>query len=109
MADDLGLDVEYHVWNAATNPNVIGEIPGLDNPDDIFIIGAHIDDVTGTPGADDNASGSVATLLAADILSQYDWGCTLRLPSGPARNRGCWAVMPMPNVLPSWERTSLAT
>ncbi|OGN92500.1 MAG: hypothetical protein A2Z71_10350 [Chloroflexi bacterium RBG_13_50_21] len=77
MAAD-GLDVEYHVWNNATNPNVIGEIPGLVNPDDIFIIGAHLDDVSNTPGADDNASGSVATLIAADILAQYQWGCTLR-------------------------------
>ena len=78
MTDDLGLGVEYYVWDDNTNPDVIGEIPGQINPDDIFIIGAHIDDVNGTPGADDNASGSVATLIAADILSQYNWGCTLR-------------------------------
>ena len=78
MANDLGLGVEYYVWDDATNPDVIGEIPGQINPDDIFIIGGHIDDVNGTPGADDNASGSVATLIAADILSQYQWGCTMR-------------------------------
>src|SRR4030042_1173924 len=76
MENDLGMNVEYHVWQNDTNPNVIGEIPGLVNPDDIFIIGAHIDDVNGTNGADDNASGSVATLLAADILSHYHWGFT---------------------------------
>ncbi|MBN1660198.1 MAG: M28 family peptidase [Anaerolineae bacterium] len=75
---DLGMDVEYHVWDDVTNPNVIGEMPGLSNPDDIYIIGGHLDAVQGTPGADDNASGSVATMLAADILSQYQWGCTLR-------------------------------
>ena len=74
MGNDLGINVEYHVWKNDTNPNVIGEIPGLVNPDDIFIIGAHIDDVNGTKGVDDNASGSVATLLAADILSHYHWG-----------------------------------
>ena len=50
-----GLDVEYHVWNNTTNPNVIGQITGLYTPDDIFIIGGHLDDVSGTPGADDNA------------------------------------------------------
>jgi PKD repeat protein len=76
--ENLGLDVEYHTWEGVTYPNVIGEIPGMTNPDDIFIIGGHIDDVQGAPGADDNASGSVATLLAADILSHYQWGCTLR-------------------------------
>ena len=37
---DLGLDVNYHQWGGNTYPNVIGEIPGQTNPDDIFIIGA---------------------------------------------------------------------
>ena len=27
---DLGLEVEYHNWGGVTYPNVIGEIPGLD-------------------------------------------------------------------------------
>jgi hypothetical protein len=75
---NLGLEVEYHQWEGLTYPNVIGELPGLTDPEDIFIIGGHLDDVSGTPGADDNASGSVATMIAADILTQYDWGCTLR-------------------------------
>ena len=88
MENDLGMNVEYHVWENDTNPNVIGEIPGLVNPDDIFIIGAHIDDVNGTKGADDNASGSVATLLAADILSHYRWGCTLRFALWTGEEQG---------------------
>ncbi len=85
---DLGLDVEYHQWEGVTYPNVIGEIPGLTNPEDILVIGAHIDDVQGTPGADDNASGSVATLVAADILSQYQWGCTLRFALWTGEEQG---------------------
>jgi len=85
---DLGLDVEYHQWGGVTYPNVIGEIPGITNPDDIFIIGSHIDDFQYTPGADDNASGSVATLLAADILSHYQWGCTLRFAFWTAEEQG---------------------
>ena len=85
---DLGMNVDYHVWNNTTNPDVIGEIPGLFNPGDIYIIGAHIDDVNGTKGADDNASGSVATLLAADIISQYQWGCTLRFAFWTGEEQG---------------------
>jgi PKD repeat protein len=85
---NLGLDVEYHVWDHSWNANVIGELPGLTNPDDIFIIGGHVDDVTGTRGADDNASGSVATLIAADILSQYQWGCTLRFALWTGEEQG---------------------
>lgn len=56
--ENLGLDVEYHVWEGPTYPNVIGELPGLVDPENVFIIGGHVDDVSGTPGADDNASGS---------------------------------------------------
>ncbi len=84
----LGLDVEYHVWNGTTYPNVIGEIVGQTSPDQIFIIGAHLDDVQGTPGADDNASGSVAVLRAAELLSQYEWGCTLRFAFWTGEEQG---------------------
>ncbi len=84
----LGLGAQYHTWGGLNYPNVIGEITGSTNPDDIFIIGAHIDDVQGTKGADDNASGSVATLLAADILSQYQWGCTLRFAFWTGEEQG---------------------
>jgi hypothetical protein len=40
------------------------------------------------PGADDNASGSVATLLAADILTQYRWSCTLRFAFWTGEEQG---------------------
>jgi hypothetical protein len=85
---ELGLDVEYHQWGGASYPNVIAERPGLINPEDIFIIGGHLDDVSGTPGADDNASGSVAAMIAADILTQYEWGCTLRFALWTGEEQG---------------------
>lgn len=78
---DLGLPVEYHQWSGSTYPNVIATIPGLSNPDEIYIVSAHLDDMPSgptAPGADDNASGVVAALIAADIFSQYQWDCTLR-------------------------------
>jgi hypothetical protein len=86
----LGMNVEYHVWNADTNPNVIGEIVGRTHPEQIFIIGAHLDAVQGAPGADDNASGSVAVLIAADILSQYQWDCTLRFAFWTGEEQGLY-------------------
>ncbi len=92
-----GLSVEYHVWGTSgtpsTYPNVIGQITGSTNPGDIYIIGAHLDDVPtiGTaPGADDNASGSVGTLMAADILSQYQWSCTLRFAFWTGEEQGLY-------------------
>ena len=88
---DLGLTVEYHTWEIGTPPNVIGKMPGLVNPRNIYIIGGHLDDMpTGgiAPGADDNASGSVATMLAAKIFSQYYWGCTLRFAMWTGEEQG---------------------
>ena len=89
----LGLDVEYPTWTKSgyANRNVIGERTGIRNPDDIYIIGAHLDDMPSgstAPGADDNASGSAATLIAADILSQYQWGCTLRFAFWTGEEQG---------------------
>jgi hypothetical protein len=81
--EDLGLAASYHVWNGVNYPNVIGEQPGVGQADRIFLIAAHLDSTSNTPntyapGADDNASGATAVLIAADILSQYSFDCTLR-------------------------------
>jgi Zn-dependent M28 family amino/carboxypeptidase len=76
-----GLAVEYHQWSGSTYPNVIAEIPGQVNPDEIYILSAHLDNMPIGPiarGADDNASGVVAAMLAANLFSDYDWGCTIR-------------------------------
>ncbi|MFL6245107.1 MAG: M28 family peptidase [Thermoanaerobaculia bacterium] len=45
--------------------NVIAEIRGSAKPNEIVVIGAHYDSVTGTIGADDNASGAAALLALA--------------------------------------------
>ena len=93
----LGLTVEDHPWswtNSTTSysgHNVIGQITGETTPDQIFLIGAHLDDMppgASAPGADDNASGSAAVLVAADILSQYRWGCTLRFALWTGEEQG---------------------
>ena len=92
----LGLDVEYQSWTGGggtTGRNVIGEITGESHPDDVYIICAHLDDMPSSgaaPGADDNASGSAAVLVAADILSQYHWGCTLRFALWTGEEQGLY-------------------
>jgi PKD repeat protein len=79
-----GLPVSYDYYNHPTygqRRNVVAEQPGYDQADRIFLITAHLDDMPPggyAPGADDNASGSVAVLIAANILSDYDFDCTLR-------------------------------
>jgi len=86
-----GLDVEYHTWQAGQPPNVIGELTSYTNPDEILILCGHIDDMPEgavAPGADDNASGSVAVLLAADLLSDYPWTCSLRFALWTGEEQG---------------------
>ncbi len=87
----LDLSVEYHTWAPNKPPNVIGERRGAVTPGDIFVIGGHVDDMPASgraPGADDNASGSVGALVAADILSRYEWSCTLRFAFWTGEEQG---------------------
>jgi hypothetical protein len=87
----LGLSVEYMQWDAPGYPNVIGELPGSVSPDTIIIICGHIDDMPPgpiAPGADDNASGATAVLLAADVMSRYSWGYTLRFALWTGEEQG---------------------
>ena len=78
-----GLDVAYHdyVWNGQPLRNVVAEKPGLVDPEEIYLITAHVDDLPSgplAPGADDNGSGSVAVLMAARLLAPYDLAHTVR-------------------------------
>ncbi len=88
---NLGLSVEYHRWGPSTAPNVIGQKTGASRPGDIYMVTAHLDDMPSgstAPGADDNASGSTAVLVAADILSQFSWDCTLRFALWTGEEQG---------------------
>lgn len=80
----LGLQVSYQTWQyfGGQRENVIAEQPGLSD-DCIYLVSAHIDDTsekqnTQAPGADDNASGVAGVFVVADILSQYEFKCTIR-------------------------------
>jgi hypothetical protein len=83
--------VDYDQWGGSTYPNVIATKPGLTDPQTIYVICAHLDDMPYgplAPGADDNASGVVGVLAAADILSRYDFGCTLKFALWTGEEQG---------------------
>ena len=93
--ENLGLEVEYHNYNWWGNywRNVVATKPGLTYPDDIYIICAHVDSISNdpynyAPGADDNASGVTGVMIAADILSQYDFGYTVRFVTFTGEEQG---------------------
>lgn len=58
--------------------NIEVEIPGADRRDEIVIVGGHYDSVVGTPGANDNASGTAATLALAREFAGTKPARTLR-------------------------------
>ncbi|HET7691021.1 MAG TPA: M28 family peptidase, partial [Nocardioidaceae bacterium] len=50
-----------------TSYNVIADTPG-GNPDNVVVVGAHLDSVSRGPGINDNGSGSAALLAMAEAL-----------------------------------------
>ncbi len=78
-----GLDASYHDWQnqGLSGRNVVGELRGTTQPEEIVLITAHLDSrpFTGAaPGADDNGSGSTAVMLAAEILAEREFARTVR-------------------------------
>lgn len=65
-------------YSGASYYNVVAERVGTIRPNDIYIIGAHFDSVSGSPGADDDASGVAGVLEAARVLSGYQFDATVR-------------------------------
>jgi Zn-dependent M28 family amino/carboxypeptidase len=52
--------------------NIIAETPG-GNPDDVLVVGAHLDSVPRGGGIQDNGSGSAAILETAEVLAKRDF------------------------------------
>lgn len=78
-----GLNVSYQAWDTCdmTGRNVVAEITGVESPDAIVLVTAHLDSTSEddtAPGADDNASGSAAVMTIAEILAPYTFPRTLR-------------------------------
>ena len=66
-----GLDVEsdYFPYHGKSFRNIIGRL-GTHRGTSLIILGAHLDSVEATPGADDNASGVAVLLEAARLLAR---------------------------------------
>lgn len=64
------LEMEARTLPDADSANVIGEIPGKEKPEEIVVIGGHIDSWDVGAGAQDDGSGIITALEAAHILKQ---------------------------------------
>ena len=77
----LGYEVRAQPFSSRgqTANNLEVEIPGGSRPQEIIVVGAHYDSVTGSPGANDNASGVAALLEIARLLAAEPMARTVRL------------------------------
>jgi len=63
----------FNIQNTFTNgpvesANVVGEIRGRENPEQIFVAGAHLDSWDLAEGSTDNGTGSASVLAAAEAI-----------------------------------------
>lgn len=77
---NAGLSVTRQTYLMDGEPvhNLAVEIPGTSRPNEIVVIGAHYDSVSGAPGADDNASGTAAIMALAKSPALQKPARTLR-------------------------------
>jgi carboxypeptidase Q len=65
--------VRFNVQNTLTNgpvesANVIGEVRGREHPEEIVVVGGHLDSWDLSEGATDNGTGSTSVLAAAEAI-----------------------------------------
>ena len=93
----LGLSVSYQNWSASgySGRNVIGEKKGKSKPGEVVLLSCHLDSLPATgdaPGADDNGSGCVAVLAAAEIMKPYTFERTVRFAFFTGEEQGIYGA-----------------
>ena len=73
----LRLEMEAHLAGEATDHNVVGEIVGRERPDEVVLVGAHLDSWDVGQGANDDGIGVIETLETLRLIRG--------LPQKPAR------------------------
>jgi hypothetical protein len=64
------LEMQAHMEADQQAANVIGEIPGVQQPEQIVVMGGHLDSWDVGEGAQDDGSGIMATLEAAALIQK---------------------------------------
>jgi aminopeptidase YwaD len=88
----LGLPVRRHPFRFEDRDysNVAAEIVGADPAAPRVLVGAHLDTIRGTPGADDNASGVAGLLECARLLAGTRPRATIELVGFNLEERQGW-------------------
>lgn len=79
------------------------------DPDDVVMVGAHLDGAPDGPGMNDNASGSAAILALAEQLAGTDTGATVRFAWWAGEELGLLGSNAYVAQLPQAERNRIVT
>jgi carboxypeptidase Q len=69
-AVSVHLEMEAHLLPEAESANVIGEIAGRERPEEVVVIGGHLDSWDVGQGAQDDGSGCITALEAVHLIHQ---------------------------------------
>jgi len=86
-----GLDAEFQDYSTTYADNIVGTLTGSINPDQVYIVVGHLDDLPSSgpaPGADDNASGTAMVTAAAEVMSGYCFDSTVRFLAVTGEEQG---------------------
>lgn len=96
---NLGLSPIYAPWNRGSysGRNVIVDLPGVENPERIWVLGGHFDTnseipYSYAPGADDNATGIAATMRIVELLKEHRFADTIRFVHFSGEEQGQWGA-----------------
>jgi carboxypeptidase Q len=70
---EVRLEFDIRNWfekGPVTLHNVIAEIPGTEKPDEVVVVGGHLDSWDGATGTTDNGTGCATTMEAARLLAK---------------------------------------
>lgn len=102
----------FSTWSGThTAWNVVGVLEGTTRPDEFVLVGGHYDSLPNppalSPGAEDNASGTAATMEAARVLSQMEHQRTLVFVAFGAEEQGLIGSSRFVQALTAAERENL--
>jgi len=86
------LKMQAHMEPDADSHNVIGDIPGRERPQEVVVMGGHIDSWDVGQGAQDDGSGIMASLEAAVLINKLGlhprWASASASPTRTSALRG---------------------
>jgi hypothetical protein len=107
QAEGLQAYRQAFSYNGYLAHNILARKPGHKNDSITYVIDAHFDGVSQTPGADDNASGVAGLMEAIRILGDYEFENSLRFIGFDVEEAGLIGSQRyVTQAIPAYERTA---